>query len=176
MRPGGPSAVLKRVWKLRRKSGGFSLVELLVVLVILGLTASVVVLTMGPGADSLQNEAERLALRLKHSREEAILTNRPVSLVIDDRGYRVRTLRRTGWVDLDKPFEPVSLHPDTRLRLSGSQARSGEASSAIVFDPTGLATSARLTLLRDRDRRDLVVTAQGEVAFAVDAADEDTRR
>ncbi|MFN3228479.1 MAG: GspH/FimT family protein [Asticcacaulis sp.] len=161
---------MKRVWKLRRKSGGFSLVELLVVLVILGLTASVVVLTMGPGADSLQNETERLALRLKHAREEAILTNRPISLVFTDEGYRVRTLRRTGWVDLDKPFEPVRLHADTRLSLSGSQARPGDATSAILFDPTGLASPAHLTLIRDRERRDLVVTAQGDVAFAAEEA------
>src|SRR3546814_12322448 len=70
-----------------RACTGFTLVELMVVLVIVGLMGVAVVLTAPGDANTLAREADTLAARLLRAREEAILTTRPVQVVVDARGY-----------------------------------------------------------------------------------------
>jgi general secretion pathway protein H len=115
-----------------RKSG-FTLVELMVVLVIVGLAAAAVVLTLPERGGSLRAEAERFAARAKAARDDAILDSRAASVAVGPGGYDV--VRRRGadhyeWVE------------GTRADLSGR----------IRFDPTGLAEPAHLILHRG-DRR-----------------------
>ena len=66
---------------------GFTLVELMVVLVIVGLVSAAVVLAMPDPRGALRGEALRLAARADAARERAMMDNRPVALVIRDQGY-----------------------------------------------------------------------------------------
>ena len=59
---------------------GFTLVELMVVLVIIGLLGAAVVMTAPDGRGEVRREAEAFAVRLQRAREEALLTNRAVDL------------------------------------------------------------------------------------------------
>lgn len=78
-------------WRQR----GFTLLELLVVLVIVGIMLGAVALNATPGDQQLlQNEAQRIALLLQLARDEAIVRNQPVAFEADD--YRYRFLIRTG--------------------------------------------------------------------------------
>src|SRR3954470_17340021 len=92
--------------KVRDEASGFTLVELMVVLVILGLASAAVILTLPERGGSLSAEAERFAARAKAARDNAILDARAASVAIGPGGYEVR--RRTesahyDWVEGTAP-------------------------------------------------------------------------
>ena len=112
---------------MRRK--GFTLVELMVVIVIIGLAAAVVVLSIPERGGSLVAEAERFAARVKSARDGAILDARAASVVVGPAGYDVGAVHY-DWVE------------GTQSALSGG--REGR----IRFTATGLADPAQLVLRR----------------------------
>src|SRR4051812_10272559 len=80
-----------------KRRNGFTLVELMVVLVILGLATAAVVLSMPEQGGSVEAEAERFAARAKAARDEAIVQSRPVALTVDDGGYGFAQRRGGEW-------------------------------------------------------------------------------
>ncbi len=78
----------KRVTRLTRRNAGFTLVELLVVMLIVAMISGVVVLNMPPPRDSQKNEAEIFAARLNLATELAIMTGSMIGLEVDQTGYR----------------------------------------------------------------------------------------
>lgn len=78
-----------------RRYRGFTLLELLVVLVIVGIILGVVSLNVAPSErQAMQNEAQRIALLLQLARDEAIVRNRPIAFELTPETYRF--LRRDG--------------------------------------------------------------------------------
>ncbi|RZI43425.1 type II secretion system protein GspH [Herbaspirillum sp. HC18] len=68
---------------------GFTLLELLVVLVIAGILIGMVALNAMPGErQALQGDAQRVALLLQLARDEAIVRNRPIAFEADSDRYR----------------------------------------------------------------------------------------
>jgi general secretion pathway protein H len=119
--------------------GGFTLVELMVVIVILGLATAAVVLAMPEQGGSLQAEAERFAARAKAARDSAIVESRPVALTVSPEGYEIARRSRGEW--------QVVSHQDW---VEGTQAEA--ATGRIRFDSTGLAEPLYL-VLRRRERQ-----------------------
>jgi len=80
---------------------GFTLIEILVVLVIIGVIVSFAVLSFGVlGKDSeVQEESERLVAILTQAREEAALQGRDLGLRLEPASYEFMSLepRRGGW-------------------------------------------------------------------------------
>jgi len=111
------------------KKNGFTLVELMVVLVIVGLAATMVVLAIPERGGSLVSEAERFAARAKAARDGAILDSRSATLVVGPGGYEIGAAHH-DWVE------------GTRSEMSGG--REGR----VRFTATGLADPARVTLQR----------------------------
>ena len=74
---------------LKPRSRGFTLLELLVVIVIAGITLGLVSLNAMPSERQvLQNDAQRLALLLQLARDEAIVRNRPIAFEAEKERYR----------------------------------------------------------------------------------------
>src|SRR5205085_3162206 len=105
--PGSTSAeTLRPLRKKRRKERGFTLIELMVVLVIIGLAAAAVMLALPEAGGSLAGEADRFAARARAARDTAILESRAVALQVGRGGYEVarresgvwRTERHYDWV------------------------------------------------------------------------------
>ncbi|MGI9288372.1 MAG: type II secretion system minor pseudopilin GspH [Pseudomonadales bacterium] len=67
-------------------SRGFTLIEILVMLVVIGITISFVTLSIGVGGRpvELQTEAEKLTGMLQLALEESVLTGKPMGLRIDE--------------------------------------------------------------------------------------------
>lgn len=106
---------------------GFTLVELLVVIVIVGSLIGMAVLSTGIAgpARELRNEAERLAGLIGVLAEEAVLDNREYGLLVHAEGYRVlrydplsarwqelddKPYRLPAWAELSVELEGEALH------------------------------------------------------------------
>jgi len=140
-----------------RSDGGFTLVELLVVLVIIGLVSAAVVVGMPDPRGALRGEALRLAARAEAARERAMMDNKPVALVLKDGGYGFEWRTGGEWRAVgEKPFLEQSWSEGTRASMAGGESR-------IVFDSTGFAEPARLRLERGEETADVEVTDGGRV-------------
>ncbi|MFN3582696.1 GspH/FimT family pseudopilin [Phenylobacterium sp.] len=142
-----------------RAERGFSLVEMMVALAILGLLTATVLMTLPDEGPRLSDEAERLAGRLEHAREEALAVNRPVEVALDARGYAFREQRRGEWRPLaDGPFEAQVWPEGLKVAVEGADGR-----RAVRFDTTGAAEPAVIRLSNKARTMRVVVDAQGEV-------------
>ena len=86
----------------RRRVGnaGVTLVEMLVVLVLIGVMAGAVALSIGPAdrGGGAGREARLLAARLDRAADEVLLDGAPVALVWTPDNYRFLTLSAGDWV------------------------------------------------------------------------------
>ena len=117
--------------KQRGVQRGFTLLELLVVMVIAGLMLGAVSFNAIPGQQQrLENDAKRIALLLQLARDEAILRNLPVAFEADQQGYRFLLRQDRVWSLLkddmlrerEFSFTPVSLTMEPML-TQGPQIR-----------------------------------------------------
>ena len=140
---------------------GFTLVELLMVVAIMGLAAAAVVLAVPDPRPPVGDEAERFAARLVRAREEALLTNRAVAVEATATGYAFSSFDGVQWSPLtDGPFGEERWAEDTAARPEGLPE---DAPLRVVFDPTGVADAASLTLSRGPRAVTVAVDAAGEV-------------
>jgi general secretion pathway protein H len=82
----------------RQRAAGFTLLELLMVLVIAGIMLGVVSFNAMPGEQQmLQKDAQRIALLLQLARDEAIVRNRPIAFEADSQRYRFLLRDENTW-------------------------------------------------------------------------------
>lgn len=74
----------------RSRHAGFTLIEILVVLVVVGLLASLAVFTMGGSSQQreLENEVRELFLLMQTASEQAVVTNRELGLRLEEGRYQ----------------------------------------------------------------------------------------
>ncbi|WP_270373760.1 GspH/FimT family pseudopilin [Marinicauda sp. Alg238-R41] len=163
----------------RSGEAGVSLVEMMVVVAIIAMMASVVTLSVTGRPALVELEAERLLARFLEARETALVTGTLVGFAPDPDagGYRFVTYRGGSWQDLpDHPaLAPRSLADTVRITLDGPAARSDAGRSEadddpvphLWFDPTGL--DMPFTILLQDARRDVRVVRTGEGALRIES-------
>jgi len=85
----------------RSRQRGFTLIEMLIALMIVGLAASVVILNAPPAGQTAKKEATRFAARLSAASSEAIITGEVLGLELFTDGYRFLRYRGGDWVEAD---------------------------------------------------------------------------
>lgn len=81
---------------------GFTLIEILVVVVIISIVASMALLSINPGhGRESREEAERLAALIKLAGQEAIVGSRELALEVAKDGYRFLEYRDQQWTAFD---------------------------------------------------------------------------
>jgi len=119
-----------------RRSKGFTLIEILVVMVIIGITLGMVSLNAIPSPrQDLDNEAKRLTLLLQIARDEAIVRNREVAFEATPERYRFMVRNEDGWTAMnqddllrERPFRNAPL----RLMLDPPLANGGNAGGDLL--------------------------------------------
>jgi general secretion pathway protein H len=115
------------------RAAGFTLVEILVVIVVLGIAATIGAVTLQPDErGALMRESRRLAGAIEHAMARAQLRSETLGLAVD--AQRWQFLRRTpneeGWVPLtdDDVLAPHAIAPAMRLvprSYAGTPFRAG---------------------------------------------------
>lgn len=102
-------------------SRGFTLLEIMVVVVIIGIVLTFVTLTAGGDsrAEQMQREAERLLVLLELAQEEAVMRSEQLALRIGETDYEFMILEDGQWASLtdDRPLRPRKLPAGIELRL-----------------------------------------------------------
>ncbi|UVO53917.1 GspH/FimT family pseudopilin [Sphingomonas sp. SUN039] len=141
------------------RDAGFTLIELMVVLVILGLASAAVVLAMPDPGGRVRDEGERLAARALAVRDDAILEGRSTRIVVESGGYTAERRLRGRWQPYGgKGFGTVAFP-------AGVAAATGETGRVVVtFDATGaVAEPAAIDLSKDAVRVRIDIPANGAV-------------
>ena len=127
------------------KERGFTLIELMIVITIIGLASAAVVLALPDPRGRLSDEAARLATRARVAHDLAIVDARPISLWVSAGGYGFDERRDGAWVAMgDKAMRVTPWSKGTRM------AGATEGRERVLFDPTGLADRPLdVTLARD---------------------------
>lgn len=119
---------------------GFTLFEMLVVLVVLGLLLSIVTPRIGDGGQALEARAatRQIAASLRQARSDAVLTNRAVRFTLDTDKNRYAIGPEGEWRNLPRS---VAFEIETaRSEITD------EAVAAVRFFPDGSATGGRVTV------------------------------
>ena len=125
------------------RTGGFTLLELVVVLALAVLLVAIVppLLTAALPGVELKSASRRIAAGLRLAREEAIRRGQDVAFTLDLEKHRYQ---------IDGPFRALQLPKDIELKLiAAASEMQGEERGAIRFFPDGSATGGRILLARE---------------------------
>ncbi len=158
MRTSSDRRVLARARRARAsRAAGFTLIEVLIVVLLIAITASLAVVSLRQDDRALvRAEAVRLAESFRHVQDEAILTGTTFGWRAESRGYEY--LRRTA----DRQWTPVEADgsaafarrlPDA-VRLVDVEVNGVKVDPGmlLVVPPSGMSANARVVLETGRDR------------------------
>jgi general secretion pathway protein H len=127
-----------------RRTAGFTLIELMVVMVLIGIIFSFAMLSMGGDdiAELMEQETRHLETLLNLASDEAIIRGEELAIRFEDDGYEFMVLSAEGWQTEDDGLlksyrlpDDIELQLDVSddLSLSDDKSESEEAVTPQVF-------------------------------------------
>ncbi|RXJ72661.1 type II secretion system protein GspH [Veronia nyctiphanis] len=105
---------------LSRRHGGFTLLEILLVLVVLGLSAAVVVPNISSNnKDTVKEESQRFFRLMQLWSEEAMLSSETLGVRVEDKSYHLMKLSSDDWVRVEEGrySKDIELPEDVEVEL-----------------------------------------------------------
>ena len=152
-------------WLLRsdcRSERGATIVEVLMVVFIIGLTAGIVTLTIPQRPTAEQASAQTFAQVLGQAQDQAILSGQPVGLRLTETGYALVQWRQDRWWPAGRA-EAFPRRMDITPVLETPELPEGWPD--LVFDPTGIVPAAEFQLRGRGVRIDIALSENGEVSL-----------
>ncbi|MEM7005239.1 MAG: prepilin-type N-terminal cleavage/methylation domain-containing protein [Pseudomonadota bacterium] len=132
---------------MRHEEQGFTLVEVLLVVFIIGLSAGLVVMTLPEGPARLERETQRVEAALQQLEDLTVLTGQVHGVEFVEQGFEVVRRVEGGWqpdralgLDLRSPIEFLV------------DSRRNENEPQLYFDPAGVPAEYEVVLVDGRDR------------------------
>lgn len=149
----------------RASERGMTIVEVLMVVFIIGLTAGIVTLTIPQRPTEEQAGAQAFARVLREAQDQAIMSGQPIGLKLSESGYAVLQWRRDRWVPQGRAVAlPRQLEIVEQEELLVDQQVPANW-PALVFDPTGIVEVAEFQLRGRGIRIDVAINETGEVTL-----------
>lgn len=155
---------------------GFTLVELLVVIFIIGLMVSVISLRPGVGPSADERHAEDVAKALRLLSRESILSGQPTAFALSGSDYVLQRWDGDNWqsFEFDRQRLPASVPGDVQFSLGnertdpGNEAEAGDTdlNQLVVFLPVGEATPVLLGFSSPKGSSEVRVTPGGEITVS----------
>ena len=142
----------------RQAERGFTLIELMVVITIIGLASAIAVLSMPDPRGRLFDEATTFAARTRAAHDSAIVEARPVSMWVSVGGYGFDMRSGGAWQPIaEKPLRVAQWGKGVTPSLTAERER-------VIFDSTGLADKPLdIRLSRDDDSEIVHIGIDGSV-------------
>lgn len=103
--------------------GGFSLLEVMVVLVIISIVISFAAMSFDTSPEKLENEGQRLSALMQLAAEEAIMSSREYQVVFSENGYAFAKIVDGKWQEFaEGVFRPRELPGDFSFDLTLANA------------------------------------------------------
>jgi len=157
----------------RAEEGGFTLLEVLVVMCIVGVIAAMAAMSVSSaGQARARDEARRLATLLELARSEARATGRSIAWLPLPGGYTFRRMADDGaWVPFpeDSPFRLRTLPGTIHLRAAQLNAQPLRAEEFVVLTPYGASGDLRVTVAGDGASHTVRAGVLGRITVSPDS-------
>ena len=152
---------------------GFSLIELMIVILIIGISTSMAMLYIDNSDERLQTEARRILAMAQLLRDDAIISGEVSGLVIENRSYYFTQLEQGKWVERgNKPFKRIKLEDDIKIRtlITGDQIiktneQEQTTRNLIYFLPTGESSEFQIWISTDNSEYVLTGSLMGQLTL-----------
>lgn len=150
-------------WSNRTSERGMTIVEVLMVVFIIGLTAGIVTLTIPQRPTEEQAGAQAFARVLREAQDQAILSGQPIGLRLNERGYTLVQWRLERWLPYGAPTVLPRQFDIVQQEDPAAITTKPENWPDLVFDPTGIVEMAEFQLRGRGIRIDVNLVETGEV-------------
>ena len=163
---------ISRAGKKRKNSeqqSGFTLVEILVVLLIFGLMTSMVVLNLPKQKNPLYKQGRQIATQLEYAAQTSLVNHKTLGVRFTKDGYEIVEYKLKGWESVASYNFTQGNIPQFKLIKNGVKVNLKQAVSnnepLILYGTTGLATPFRLFLEGVDSEMELIGARDGIIAI-----------
>lgn len=135
-----------------QSESGFTLIEILMVVFIIGLASGIVIMSLPERASALQQDGIILQHDVDALANRAVLTGVPHALAFKGRSYEGFARQAGQWVAIRGVARELSTGIALRIEDAGPVG-----TAHIVFDPTGTPSGAKLSLTGQGERFDIAL-------------------